>query len=292
MASEDPERRPPPAQIDAVLPKEMAKLAERAGAEKARQDPIRLLALGALAGAFVAFGAAFAAAVTAGAGEEVPVGLVTLAGGLAFTLAYVLAIVGGAELFTTNNLMVMAWAHGRLGTLRLLRAWAVVFLGNFIGAVAMSSLLILSGRHRELGGEVGAQLLAAAERIVELGTVDALLLGVLGNSLLCLGVWLTYSGRSTVDRIVALTPPVAAFYVLGLEHAIAVMVYLPSAALIGALAEPAFWEAIGREPVAVGLGDFARLLAAVTVGNILGGGVLVALVYWFVYLHPQRDEER
>jgi formate/nitrite transporter len=277
-----------PAPIDALLPKEMARLAERAGAEKAEQDWHRLLALSALAGAFVAFGATFAAAVTAGASAEASAGLVKLAGGFAFTLAYVLAIVGGAELFTTNNLMVMAWAHGRLATLRLLRAWGIVFVGNLAGAVGMAALLIFAGRHEELGGAVGAELIGAAERIDGLSFPDALLLGILGNSLLCLGVWLTYSARSTVDRILALTPPVAAFYVLGLEHAIAVMFYLPCAALIGFLAEPTFWAEIGDPPVEITPTGFLRVLIPVTVGNVLGGGILVALVYWFVYLRPAR----
>lgn len=289
MPPDDFDRDAAPGQIDAVLPKEMARLAERAGAEKAGQDALRLLALSGLAGAFVAFGATFAAAVTAGAGEGAPAGLVALAGGLAFTLAYVLALVGGAELFTTNNLMVMAWAHGRLATLRLLRAWGIVFVGNFLGAVLMAALLILSHRHEAMGGALGAKLLEVGERVAGLGTLDALLLGVLGNSLLCLGVWLTYSARSTVDRVVALTPPVAAFYVLGLEHAIAVMFYLPCAAMIGWLAEPGFWSATGHQPPTIGVAGFLRVLVPVTVGNVLGGGVLVALVYWFVYLHPRRE---
>lgn len=271
-------------QIDAVLPKEMARRAERTGREKAEQDALRLLALSVLAGAFVAFGATFAAGVTAGAGPGVPAGLTKLAGGMAFALAYVLAIVGGAELFTTNNLMVMAWAHRRLSTVHLLRAWGIVFCGNFIGAVSTAALLILAHQHAELNGGVGAALLGAAGRINELSLFDAFLLGLLGNTLLCLGVWLTYSARSTTDRILALTPPVAAFYVLGLEHAIAVMFYLPAAAMIDGIAGPDFWTAIDLGPVDITFFSFIQVLIPVTVGNVVGGGGLVALIYWFVYL--------
>jgi formate/nitrite transporter len=285
-----PDDREPSAlpQADALLPEDMAKRAERTGKEKAEQNTVTLLALSGLAGAYVAFGASFAAVVTAGGDGSVAPGLTKLAGGLAFSLAYVLAIVGGSELLTTNNLKVMAWAHNRLSTLHLLRAWAIVFVGNFAGAVSTAALLILAGHHTEMGGAVGASLLASAERIAGLGAFNALLLGVLGNTLLCLGVWLTYSARSTTDRILALTPPVAAFYTLGLEHAIAVMFYLPSAILIAALAEPSFWVAVDGPPVAVTPSEFARVLGAVTAGNVLGGGVLVALVYWFVYLRPER----
>ncbi|MDZ7749445.1 MAG: formate/nitrite transporter family protein [Halofilum sp. (in: g-proteobacteria)] len=288
MPPEHESPRPSPGEIDALLPKDMARLAERAGAEKARQDGLSLLALAALAGAFIAFGATFAAAVTGGAGPGAPWGLSNLAAGLAFTLAYVLAIVGGAELFTTNNMMVMAWAHRRLATQRLLRAWGIVYLGNLVGAVSTAALLVLAGQHAEAGGGVGAALLDSAARLHGLTLFEAFLLGLLGNTLLCLGVWLTYSARSTTDRILALTPPVAAFYVLGLEHAVAVMFYLPCAALIGALAEPSFWSAIGPAPVDVTVAGFLRVLLPVTVGNIVGGGGLVALVYWFIYLRPER----
>lgn len=278
---------PAPVQVDALLPKDMAKLAERSGMAKAEQDALRLLALSILAGSFIAFGAMFAAAVSSGADGQTQTGLAKLAGGLAFSLAYVLAIVGGAELFTTNNLMVMAWAHRRLSTLHLLRAWGIVFIGNFIGAASTAALLIVAGRHAEMGGGVGAALLATAERINSLSMLDAFLLGTLGNTLLCLGVWLTYSARSTTDRILALTPPVAAFYVLGLEHAVAVMFYLPSAALIGAFAEPGFWASIGQQPIDITVLGILRVLAPVTAGNVVGGGILVALVYWFVYLRHE-----
>jgi len=279
----------PEPRIDALLPKDMAKRAERTGTEKAEQDGLSLLVLGILAGAYIAFGAMFAAAVTADPAGAMPTGLAKFLGGLAFSLAYVLALVGGAELFTTNNLMVMAWAHGRLPTLQLLRAWAIVFLGNLLGAVSTAAMMILAGQHAEMDGAVGAVLLRSAARLDGLDPFPALLLGILGNTLLCLGVWLTYSARSTTDRILALAPPVAAFYAMGLEHAIAVMFYLPCAALMNALAGAAFWSGVGTAPVEVTILSFLRVLAPVTLGNIVGGGILVALVYWFVYLRPRRS---
>lgn len=172
------------ASIDAVLPKEMAKRAERTGVEKVEQGPLVLLALGGLAGAFVAFGAMFAAAVTVGAPGDMSIGLASFLGGLAFSLSYVLAVVGGAELFTTNNMMVMAWAHGRLPILRLLRAWGMVFAGNFAGAAATAAMQVLAGQHAESGGAVGQSLLASAARLRDLTMIEALFLGILGNTLL------------------------------------------------------------------------------------------------------------
>ena len=288
MAKQSGDEVTPFGPADAIMPKDMARHAERSGADKAEQDAFSLFALAMLAGAYVAFGATFAAAVTAGFDGAVPAGFANLVGGLAFTLAYVLAIVGGAELFTTNVLMMMAWAHGRLPTLSLLRAWSLVFAGNFLGAATTALLLIAAGQHAEADGAVGASLLASAARIDGLTVTQALLLGLLGNTLLCLGVWLTYSARTTADRILALTPPVAAFYALGLEHAVAVMFYLPSALWLGLLAEPAFWAGIGGQPLDLTAAGFARALASITLGNILGGGGLVALTYWFVYLRPAQ----
>lgn len=271
--------------LDAVLPDGMARRAERTGVEKARKDPLSLLALAGLAGAFIAFGAAFAGLVAGGDSG----GGVRFLAGLAFSLAYVLAIIGGAELFTTNNLMVMAWAHGRLATRELLRAWGVVFCGNFVGVTATGALLVGGGVHSAFDGAVGLSLLKSAGRLADMGLTQALILGILGNTLLCLGVWLTYSGRSVTDRILALIPPVAGFYALGLEHAIAVMFYLPTAEVMTLIGGDAFWALPETSPVAVKPLGFAALLGAVTVGNILGGGVLVALMYWFIYLRHERE---
>jgi len=279
-----------PSAIDAILPKDMAKRAEAVGYEKAEQNALTLITLGAMAGAYIAFGATFAATVTVELDTAVSPGFSRLVGGLAFSLAYVLAIVGGAELFTTNNMMVMAWAHRRLPTTRLLRAWGIVFAGNLVGAVSTAAMLVLAGQHADLAGQVGAALIKSAQTLQNLGTTEALFRGILGNTLLCLGVWLTYSARTTTDRILALTPPVVAFYAMGLEHAIAVMFYLPAAALIEILAAAEFWTGASAVHPELSVYGFVRLLASVTLGNILGGGVLVALVYWFVYLRPQQPK--
>lgn len=291
MGDEPPSREENGASaIDAILPKDMAKRAEAVGYEKAEQNALTLITLAAMAGAYIAFGATFAATVTVGLDTGVSPGFSRLVGGLAFSLAYVLAIVGGAELFTTNNMMVMAWAHRRLSTTGLLRAWGIVFVGNLVGAVSTAAMLVLAGQHADLAGDVGAALIENARQLQNLGTINALFLGVLGNTLLCLGVWLTYSARTTTDRILALTPPVVAFYAMGLEHAIAVMFYLPVAALIEMSGAAGVWAGASAAHLELSVGGFLRVLASVTLGNILGGGVLVALVYWFVYLRPQRTD--
>jgi formate transporter len=276
------------ADLDALLPPAMAQRAEEIGVRKAGLDALTTLALAVLAGAFIALGAVFATSVTAGAGALLPAGLVRLLAGLVFSLGLILVIVGGAELFTGNNLIVMAWASGKLGHRRLLRNWALVYAGNFVGAVGTAVLVYWSGQYTFDDGGIGAAALATAAAKLRLGFVQAIMLGVLANALVCLAVWLTFSARTTTDRILAIVPPITAFVAGGFEHSIANMYFVPIALFIRAGADDTFWHAIDAAPA-----DFARLtwqdfalhnLLPVTIGNMIGGVLLVGVVYWFIYL--------
>jgi len=283
---------PPNVGIDALLPDAMAARAERAGLEKTRLDVPSLVALAVLAGAFIAFGAAFALAVSADAGGQIPTGLGRLLAGLAFSLSVILVYVGGAELFTSNNLMVIALAAGRIRLVELLRAWALVYVGNLIGAVATVAMMLTAGLHLAGEGDVGLQALEATRHKIEQSFVQALFLAVLGNILVCLAVWLSYSARTTTDRILAIVPPITAFYALGLEHVVAAMFYFPYALALQLL-DPWGFHAYAGVPVEafpeVTVDAFLAHLVPVTLGNIVGGGVLVGAVYWFVYLHRRRQ---
>jgi formate/nitrite transporter len=213
--------------------------------------------------------------------------------GLVFSVGLVLVVVGGAELFTGNNLIVMAWAGGRLGTGALLRSWAIVYLGNFIGALAVA-LAALGARLHEAGdGAVGIGAVGIAAAKLRPGFTQAVLLGVLCNVLVCLAVWLSYSARSTTDRVLAVVPPIAAFVAAGFEHSVANMYFIPFALLIEHF-DPAFIGARSLEVQAHGL-TWARFLIGnlipVTLGNVIGGSVLVGGIYWFVYLRPRADRE-
>jgi formate transporter len=202
--------------------------------------------------------------------------------GLAFSLGLILVVVGGAELFTGNNLVVMAWASRRVTTRALLRGSAIVYAGNFVGAAATALLVFLSGAYRFGDGAWGATALAIAVAKMRLGFGQAVALGVLCNALVCLAVWMTYSARSTTDRVLVVVPPVAAFVAAGFEHSIANMYFVPLALLIRDF-DPAFGSGVGVEWL--GWGRFVTWnLVPVTVGNLIGGTVLVAAVYWFVYL--------
>jgi len=272
--------------LDALLPPEMAQRAEEIGAAKVTMDRGRLLALAMLAGAFIAFGGIFSTVALAGA-SGAPWGATRVLAGVVFSVGLILVIVGGAELFTGNNLIVMAWAGGRVSTWALLRNWTLVYVGNFAGAVGIA-LLACGGRlHEAGGGAVGATALGIAAAKLQLGFVQAVLLGILCNVLVCLAVWLAYSARSTTDRVLAIVPPIAAFVAAGFEHSVANMYFVPFALLVTFL-DPGFTAARVIDIHTLTWGDFiVRNLLPVTLGNVIGGALLVGGVYWFVYLRPR-----
>jgi formate transporter len=282
----------PSPSFDALLPPEMARKAEELGVFKVQMTATRTLALAVLAGAFIALGANFSAVVSTG-GADMPWGWTRLLSGLAFSLGLGLVVVGGAELFTGNNLVVMAWASGRVRAVQVLRNWALVFVGNTVGALSTAGLVYLSGQHRFARSELGRTALDIARHKVSLPLLDAFFLGILCNVLVCLAIWMSMSARSTVDRLAVLTLPVAAFVAGGFEHSIANLYILPLGMAIHRLAPAEFWTQLGRPR-----GEYDMLtvtgmlgnLGAVTAGNIVGGAVLVGLVYWAVYLRRAEVE--
>jgi formate transporter len=274
--------------FDALLPPAMARRAEEVGVRKIATAPSSLFALAVLAGAFIALGGIFATTALAGAGSA-PWGPTRVLAGLVFSLGLILVVVGGAELFTGNNLIVMAWAGRRVTTRALVKSWAIVYAGNFVGAAGTALLVFLSGAYRFGDGVWGATALAIAIAKMRLGFGQAIVLGVLCNALVCLAVWLTYSARSTTDRVLVVVPPVAAFVAAGFEHSIANMYFVPLGLLIRDF-DPAA-VAQGLQVEALGWGRFlAWNLVPVTAGNLIGGTLLVALVYWFVYLRRPAAE--
>jgi formate transporter len=278
--------------LDALLPPAMARRAEDVGVAKAGMDAWTTLALAVLAGAFIALGGVAATVALSGAGAW-PWGVVRLLAGTVFSLGLILVVVGGAELFTGNTLLVMAWASGRVRTSALLRNWTLVFAGNFAGAFTTAGLLALGGTHRAGGGAFGAAALAVADAKLGLGFGQAVALGILCNGLVCLAVWLTLSARSTADRILAIVPPIGTFVAAGFEHSVANMFFVPYALLVAAV-DPAFAAAHAGPagPAALGWARFlAGNLLPVTLGNIVGGGLLVGAAYWFIYLRPRAATE-
>jgi formate/nitrite transporter len=272
--------------LDALLPPEMAKRAEEIGVRKASMDAITLLALAVLAGAFIALGGVFATVALSGA-EAAPWGATRVLAGLVFSLGLILVVVGGAELFTGNTLIVMAWAGGRIGTPALARNWALVYAGNFVGALSIAGAMAIAGTHHAGGGAFGVTALRIAADKLRLDFGQAVVLGILCNVLVCLAVWLALSARTTADRILAVVPPIAAFVAAGFEHSVANMYFVPLGLFLAAV-DPAFVAARGLEGLSWSA-FLGRNLLPVTLGNLIGGAVLVGGVYWFVYLRGRSS---
>ena len=274
--------------IDALLPAEMARRAEYLGVRKAEAPLLATFTLAVLAGAFIALGSVFATTVAAGTSGTLPFGVTRLLIGSVFSLGLILVVVGGAELFTGNNLIVMAWASRKVTTAAMLRNWAVVYLGNFVGAIGTAGLVILSRQYTFGGGTVGVAALSIANGKVGFGFLQAVALGILCNALVCLAVWLSFSARSTIDRIAAILFPIAAFVAAGFEHSIANMYFVP-VGLFLKMFDPTFVVASGLDVSRLTWSAFLTAnLIPVTLGNVLGGSLLVAVTYWFVFLRgPQ-----
>jgi formate transporter len=207
-------------------------------------------------------------------------GLSRVAGGIAFSLGLVLVVIGGAELFTGNNLLAMAWAANRVTTAQVLRNWSWVYLGNLAGALGTALLVFVAGIHTMGDGSVGETMIRIARGKVTLDPIVAVARGILCNVLVCLAVWLCMAARGVADKIIAIVFPISAFVACGFEHSVANMFFLPLGMVVA-----------GSGVSPIGFGEVLHNLFYVTVGNILGGTLLVALVYWFVYLRDHRKAD-
>ncbi|MBM3345435.1 MAG: formate/nitrite transporter family protein [Betaproteobacteria bacterium] len=261
--------------FDAFSPKEIAARVESIGVAKARLPLLSMLMLSVLAGAFIGLGALYFVIVRA----DPSLGFAArqLLGGAVFSLGLFLVVVAGAELFTGNNLLAMAWADGKISTLEVLRNWIVVCVGNFIGAAGLALLVWLSGHAGMNDGGVGREYLAIAAVKSALPFWEAFFRGVLCNVLVCMAVWMALAGRSVTDKAVAIVFPISAFVAAGFEHSIANMYLFPLAMLLQAS------DGVAAGTPAITWGGLFGNLAPVIAGNIIGGSVLVGLVYHVIY---------
>lgn len=283
-------------QVDAFPPAKMASRMEEVGVAKVGLRAGTMFALAILAGAFIATGAIFATVVTTGlASAGVGYGLIRLLGGLVFCLGLIAVVVAGSELFTGNNLIIMAFANGKVTLAQLLRNWGIVYAGNFVGSILTALVMFLSKQYAFSGGALGANALGIADAKCNLGFVQAIALGIMCNALVCLAVWLCASARSTTDKILSIIFPITAFVAGGFEHSVANMYFIPIGLFIKGFAGSGFWQAVGK--TAADYSNltwgvfFIRNLLPVTIGNIIGGAGFVGLAYWFIYLMPQKVVE-
>jgi len=276
---------------DSLLPPEMARKAEDIGESKSRQGFLKTSALAVLAGAFIAFGAVFSTVVTSGLSLDF--GISRLLGGMAFSLGLILVVVGGAELFTGNNLMIMAWANRKVSTLQVFKNWTIVYAGNFLGALSIVILIFLS-RHYLFGeGMTGLKMMNIAKAKCELGFTQAITLGILCNILVCLAIWLCLSAKTAHGKIISIVFPITAFVAAGFEHSVANMYFIPVGILVKNLGSMEILSttvnSFGNYDSLTWSNFFIRNLLPVTIGNIIGGSLFVGLAYWFIYLRRDKN---
>lgn len=273
--------------LDSLLPPQVAAKVEDIGVKKGNLDFLSMFMLAVLAGAFIAFGAVFCTTVVTAVADKVGFGITRLLGGLVFSLGLILVVVAGAELFTGNNLLVMATASGKLSISKLGWNWLVLYVGNFVGSIFMAGLIFWTVHYGMAKGQVGVTALNIANAKCNLDFFTAMTRGICCNILVCLAVWLTFSCRTTGDKIMAIIFPITAFVACGFEHSVANMYFIPIGLFIKNFAPAHFWTTINRTA-----GDFAYLtwpnffrnLLPVTIGNLIGGAALVGVVYWVIHL--------
>lgn len=266
-----------------LSPKEMALKAEEIGVDKARLSAGKLLLLAILAGAYIAFGAIFSAVAVTGVTGVWPYGITRILAGITFSLGLILVVIGGAELFTGNSLMIIALLNHKISLPSLLRNWGLAYVGNFIGSVLIALLVIYSRMYTFAGGELGKSMLTIANNKTHYTFTQAVLLGILCNILVCLAVWLTYSTKNTGGKILAIVFPISAFIAAGFEHSVANMYILPVGLLLKVI-DPVFVTGLKLELSS--LTWFNALiynLLPVTLGNIIGGAGFVGLLYYLIY---------
>ncbi|MDE8555546.1 formate transporter FocA [Pantoea vagans] len=270
-----------------LLPSAMAKVAEEAGIYKATKHPFTTFFLAINAGVFISIAFVFYITATTGSGA-MPYGIAKLIGGICFSLGLMLVVVCGADLFTSTVLIVVAKASGRISWGQLARNWINVYAGNLAGALFFVALMWFAGQHMVANGAWGLNVLETADHKMHHTFLEAVCLGTLANLLVCLAVWMSYSGRSLTDKLVVMILPVGMFVASGFEHSIANMFLIPYAITIRDFATPEFWQAAGTTAAqfhALTVSNFIlHNLIPVTIGNIIGGGVLVGLTYWVIYL--------
>jgi formate/nitrite transporter len=257
--------------LDAFSPREIAERVQEVGVAKARLPLLSLAMLGMLAGAFIGLGSLYYVIVASDPG--LTPALQRVLGGAVFSLGLLLVVVAGAELFTGNNLIAMAWAERKVTTGELLWNWLVVCAANFAGALGLAALVLLSG-HADRYAATYVQIMAAK---TSLPLAQAFFSGILCNVLVCMAVWMSLAGRSVVDKAAAILLPISAFVAAGFEHSVANMYFIPLGMML---------QAAAGQPVE--LAGLARNLVPVIAGNLVGGSVLVALVYYVIYRRPLR----
>lgn len=274
-----------------MLPHNIAEKAGEIAYKKATKSPLSAFYLAITAGMFIAIAFVFYITVTTGA-QALPWGIKNVIGGIAFSLGLLLVVVVGGELFTSSTLTLIAKASGRITTLQMLKNWVIVYFGNYVGATFLVALIFISGLYNADHGQWGLNVLNVSQHKLHHTFIEAVALGTLCNIMVCLAIWMAFGSTTVTDKMFAVLLPVAMFVASGFEHSIANMFMVPMGILIQNYASPEFWVAIGRsasEFSDINASNFIiNNLIPVTIGNIIGGGVIIGLMHWMIHLRPMQ----
>lgn len=267
--------------FDAFSPKEIANRVENIGVIKARLPILSMIMLGILAGAFIGLGAMFSVIVSSD--PMISFGISRILSGFVFSLGLILVVIAGAELFTGNNLIAMAWADGKIKGIEVLKNWLIICVSNCIGAIGLAFFVYMS-KHPEMNQHaIASQYIKIASMKCSLPFFQAFFSGVMCNILVCLAVWMTQAGRSIIDKVIAIVFPITAFVAAGFEHSIANMYFIP----MGIFLKLDYPDMANLEMISL-LGMMKNLFPVI-LGNLCGGSVFVALVYYIIYGRMEKE---
>lgn len=252
---------------------------------KATAPFLQTFMLGVLAGGFIAQGALFYTVVVSDV--TLAPAFSRLLGGLVFAMGYIIAILAGAEVFTSNNLLAMTYAAGKISIYQMLRNWAIILVANGVGAVGLAVLFILSGLADRGDGLVGETAYALAHKKVNLGFIEAFFLAIIGNLFVCIAVWVSLAGRSVADKVIAVLLPLTALGAIELEHITASLYFLPRGYIMQ-LFNPDIVPA-GAEPIT--LLAIAGNFVPIILGNIVGGSLMVSTIFYVIYRRGHENEK-
>ena len=266
--------------FDCLKPEAIAAVAEDITYGKATKPAAKTFMLAITAGAFIAIAFVFYITVIATGGSK-------LAGGACFALGLILCVILGGELFTSTTLTLVARAANRITWGQMLKNWGIVYFGNLVGGLIMVALIMLSSQYMNTNGQWGLTALNVAQHKIHHTFVEAVTLGILCNLMVCLAAWMAFGGRTMTDKALIMILPVAMFVASGFEHSIANMFMIPVGIAIQTFAGPEFWLAIGADPAKYADLTISHFilnnLIPVTIGNIIGGGGMIGLTYWFIF---------
>lgn len=265
-------------------PQEMAQIGENVGVYKATKNQCYSFLSAISAGAFIALAFVFYTTTQTDLGNA-PWGLTKLVGGLVFSLGIIMAVVCGSELFTSSTMTLIARVNKRISTTQMLKNWLVVYLGNFIGSLIIVLLIWFAGQTMAANGQWGLTILKTAQHKIHHTWLEAFCLGILCNIMVCIAVWMSYAGKTLTDKAFIMILPIALFVASGFEHSVANMFMIPMGLITSHASSADFWQAINMNPLQFADLDIYHFifknLIPVTLGNIIGGGVCIALMQWF-----------